>query len=229
MVRLEGGEALDEFDAHALVGLGGHLAAGGEDLAAGLLKLVPVQLRAVGATHPQVRVVGAVADAVGGGAPGLGGDAAAPQALAAGQGGVVDHRHLDPVLGQLTGAVLAAGSATDDHHVVVPVPLGDGRADGAHPGLGVLQGLFQVTQVEGHLGAVDHPVVGGDGQGHALGAGGGDGEDGRRAGGGDGVEVVHPQHPHVGDHEGGVGVLLGGQAPLAGARHQVLPGPVQLL
>jgi hypothetical protein len=84
------------------------------------------RLRPVGADHALVRVLGPVAHEVGGVAPGLGRDAAAPEAFAAGQGGVVDHGHLDAVVGQVAGAVLAAGAAADDGDLDVPVAGGDG-------------------------------------------------------------------------------------------------------
>jgi hypothetical protein len=129
-------EALDVLDLHTLVGLQRHVAAGFQHPAARGFELVPVEFR-LAWRDAQVLVMQAVANTVGRGAPGLGRDATAPQAFAAGERRIVYQRHLHTVTGEIPGAVFAAGAATDHHHVVVPVAFGNSRAGRAHPALGL--------------------------------------------------------------------------------------------
>src|SRR3569832_709709 len=94
-------------DLHALVGLQRHVTAAALHPAAVLLDLGPVERRRIGAVDAHFGVVRAVADAVGGSAPGLGRDAAAPLAFAAGEGSVVDNLALYAVIGVVARAVFA--------------------------------------------------------------------------------------------------------------------------
>jgi hypothetical protein len=122
----EAGEAMAHVDLDALVGLQGQLAPGPQHVLAVGFQGGPVQLRRVAVpTTPLSWIPGPVADDVRRVAPGLGGDAAAPEAFAPGQGRVVDHGDLDAVVGQVAGAVLAAGAAADDGDLDVPFAGGN--------------------------------------------------------------------------------------------------------
>ena len=125
----ERGKAVASFDLDALVGLCGEFAACLQNAFAVRFQRRPIQAGRLRTDHALVRVVGAVADHVGGVPPGLGRNAAAPEAFAAGQGRVVDHDHLDAMIGEIARAILAAGAAADDRDLGIPITGGD-RAGG---------------------------------------------------------------------------------------------------
>ncbi len=229
VITIEPCKSLQHLDAHALVGLQGHLAAILEHLPAGLLQGLPVEAWFCGSLHAEAPVVGPVAHAIRSRPPGLRGDAAPPETLSARQRGIIDHRDLYTVPGQIARAVFSAGTAPDHNDIVVPVAGGNGGSRGAHPAHGVLDASLEGIEVEGHLGTVDHAMVGGNRKGHALLSSRADGKNGGRPRGWNGVELAYPEHAHVGDLEGGVGILLGLETTLARPLHQIAPVPVELL
>ena len=118
------------------------------------------------------RVVGAVAHEVGSVTPGLGRNAAAPQAFAAGQRGVVDHRHLDAMLDQVACAVFAAGTAADDDDLRKSQSPSGNRCGGDRLPVIQLSGFsmifLQIGQVGGDVRAVHHTMIAGDVHRHAV-------------------------------------------------------------
>ena len=121
MVINEAGKALNHIDLHPLIGVQSHFAAFLQHAAAGFFHGFPVQRRFGRPLDAEVNIMGAVANAIRRGAPGLGGNTTTPQTFPTGERRIIDHGDLEAVFHQIARAILAPGTATDDHDIVVPV------------------------------------------------------------------------------------------------------------
>ncbi len=127
VIRDEGGKTLDHLDPHTGIGLQRHLTTGLQHLPTSLFQQRPIETGPVRPCDPQMDIMRTITDAICRGAPCLGRDATAPQAFPTGERRIIDHGHPDTLAGKITGAVLAAGTTTNHHDIVIPVTFGNCR------------------------------------------------------------------------------------------------------